>query len=67
MVAVFQDLTEAQEELKAAAVSKDIVAPAGGRFSFLSLLGMVATLVVCVAVAWFLWRNRVTIFHGSNR
>src|SRR5882724_3447036 len=64
---LIQDLTEAQEELKAAAVSKTIVAPAGGRFSILSLLGMLATLVVCVAVAWFLWRNRVTIFHGSSR
>ena len=41
----------------------------GGRavFSILSLLGMLTTLVVCVAVAWFLWRNRVAIFHGNNR
>jgi serine/threonine protein kinase len=64
---VIQDLTAAQEELKAGSVTKAIVVPTGERFSILSLLGMLATLVVCVAVVWFLWRNRVTIFRWSNR
>jgi serine/threonine protein kinase len=60
---VIQDLTEAQEELKAGGVTKAIVAPTGKRLSSLSLLGMLVTLVVCAAIVWFMWKNRVTIFH----
>jgi hypothetical protein len=64
---VIQDLTEAQEELKTGGATKAIVVPTGKRLSILSLLGILATLVVCVAVVWFMWKNRVTIFHWSSR
>ena len=60
---VIQDLTEAQEELKAGGATKAIIAPTGKRPSILTLLGLLATLVVGVAVAWFMWKNRVMIFH----
>jgi serine/threonine protein kinase len=60
---VNQDLTEAQEELKTAGTTKAIVIPRGKQISFLSLLGMLATLGGCLAVVWFMWK----FFHGSNR
>ena len=60
---LIQDLTEAQEELKAGGATRAIVAPTGKQPSILTLLGLLVTLVVCVAVAWFMWKNRVTIFQ----
>jgi len=60
---VIQDLTEAQEELKGVGVTNSIVAPTRERFSMLSVLGMLAVLVVCLAVVWLMWKNRVTISH----
>jgi serine/threonine protein kinase len=60
---VIQDLTEAQEELKVGVSTNAIVAPTGKQPSILMLLGLLATLVVVVAVVWFMWKNRVTIFH----
>jgi len=56
---LIQDLTEAQDELKATQAL--VVAPAGNQPSILSLMGMLATLVVCVVAVWFMWK------HWSNR
>jgi serine/threonine protein kinase len=64
---LIQDLAEAQDELKATQAVKAIVAPTGERLSILSLMGTLAILVVSVAVVWLMWKNRVTIFHWSNR
>jgi eukaryotic-like serine/threonine-protein kinase len=60
---VIQDLTEAQEELKAGGVTRAIVAPTEGRLPNLWLLGMLVALVICGAIVWFMWKNRVAIFH----
>jgi len=60
---LIQDLTEAQDELKATQAVKVIVAPTGERFSVLSLVGTLVTLVICMAAVWFVWEKRVTIFQ----
>ena len=60
---VIQDLTEAQEELKANGTAKAIATPTGKQSSILSLLGMLAILGICLAAAWFIWKNRATAFH----
>ena len=60
---VIQDLIEAQEELKAIGATKTIDPPTEKRLSSLLLLGIPAALAVCAAIAWFLWKNHVAIFH----
>jgi len=60
---VIQDLTEAQEELKADGATKTIVAPTAKPPSILSLLGILAILMICVAAVWFIWKNRVVAFR----
>ncbi len=58
-----QDLTEALDELKTPASATAIAAPTGKRLSIPALLGMVATLVVRLAVIWFAWKTGWRFFN----
>jgi eukaryotic-like serine/threonine-protein kinase len=60
---LMQDLTEALDELKTAEAAPAITAPTGKSLSISALVGTVATLVVCLAAVWFVWKHRVAIFH----
>ena len=59
---LIQDLTEAQDELKTPLASRTIAAAVGKRYSTLSRLAILAMLVACLAVVWFMWKNRLTFF-----
>jgi len=60
---VIQDLAEAQDSLKMTRATKPIVVSTGERFSLSSLLGALAAVIICMAVVWLVWKNRVAIFQ----
>ena len=60
---LIQDLNEVQSDLKTPLGARTVVAAIGKRYSTLSRLAILAMLVACLAVVWFLWKNRLTIFN----
>jgi serine/threonine protein kinase len=60
---VTQDLAEAQDFLKMTRATKPIVVSTGERFSLSSVVGTLATVIICMAMVWLVWRNRVGIFQ----
>lgn len=60
--ALLYDLQEAQHVIKTAESAPAIVTETGERISISSILSTLAALIVCGAVIWFVWQNRVKWF-----